>query len=199
MQTIALDPGVTVRIIEADLNEEVGKYLSLVASVRDQDLRRLTIATAGTGDRDLFVSYVSEVPVWKATYRLVLPAPGETRRPLLQGWAIVDNTVGEDWENVSSRSSPARRSRSCSRSRSRTTCSGPSCRCPSRVSLSPQTHQGAIATAGAGALAGTVTDRSGGVHPGRDGPGQPRRRARRRRRHRRQRRYRLHRCRAGHV
>ena len=69
-------------------------------SVRDQDVRRLTIATSGTGDRDLFVSYVSEVPVWKATYRLVLPAPGETRRPLLQGWAIVDNTVGEDWENV---------------------------------------------------------------------------------------------------
>ena len=67
---------------------------------RDQDVRTLTIATTGTGARDLFVSYVSEVPVWKATYRLVLPTAGETRKPLLQGWAIVDNTVGQDWENV---------------------------------------------------------------------------------------------------
>ena len=68
--------------------------------MRDQDVRRLTIATAGTGERDLFVSYVSEVPVWKATYRLVLPSSTDARKPLLQGWAIVDNTVGEDWENV---------------------------------------------------------------------------------------------------
>src|SRR5678815_4206889 len=100
IQTVALDPGVSVRIVEADLNQEVAKYLSLVASVRDQDVRRLTISTAGTGERDLFVSYVSEVPVWKATYRLVLPSAGQNRQPLLQGWAIVDNTVGEDWDRV---------------------------------------------------------------------------------------------------
>src|SRR6188472_2865395 len=48
--TVALDPGVTVRIAEADLNTEVGRYLSLVASVRDQDLRRLTISATGTGE-----------------------------------------------------------------------------------------------------------------------------------------------------
>ena len=60
----------------------------------------MTISTTGTGARDLLISYVSEVPVWKATYRLVLPSATETRRPLLQGWAIVDNTVGEDWDNV---------------------------------------------------------------------------------------------------
>jgi len=100
VQQIALDPGITVRIAEPGLNREVGQYLSLVASERDQDLRQLTLATTGAGERDLFVSYISEVPVWKATYRLVLPATGEARQPLLQGWAIVDNTVGADWNNV---------------------------------------------------------------------------------------------------
>ena len=44
-------------------------------------------------------SYISEVPVWKTTYRIVLPSKNESE-PLLQGWAIVDNTVGEDWSNV---------------------------------------------------------------------------------------------------
>ena len=43
------------------------------------------------------MSYISEVPVWKCTYRIVVPREG---KPLLQGWAIVDNTVGEDWKNV---------------------------------------------------------------------------------------------------
>src|SRR5688572_2167497 len=72
IQSIVLDPGVSVRVLEPSLAQEVGRYLSLVASARDQDLRRLTLATTGAGERDLFVSYISEVPVWKATYRLVL-------------------------------------------------------------------------------------------------------------------------------
>jgi hypothetical protein len=92
-----LTPATSVRVTEKDVNEEVGKYLGLVASTRDRDLRRMTISTAGNGERDLLVSYISEVPVWKSTYRIVIPNDG---KPLLQGWAIVDNTVGEDWKNV---------------------------------------------------------------------------------------------------
>ncbi len=92
-----LTPATSVRIVEKDLNDEVGRYMRLVASTRDQDVRRLTISTAGTGERELLVSYISEVPIWKCTYRIVVPKDG---KPLLQGWAIVDNTVGEDWDNV---------------------------------------------------------------------------------------------------
>src|SRR5579864_3998304 len=92
-----LTPSTSVRVAEKEVNEEVGKYLGLVASTRDQDLRRMTISTAGEGERNLMVSYISEVPVWKSTYRIVIPTDG---KPLLQGWAIVDNTVGEDWKNV---------------------------------------------------------------------------------------------------
>ncbi|MGA8502496.1 MAG: DUF4139 domain-containing protein [Candidatus Sulfotelmatobacter sp.] len=92
-----LTPTTSVRVAEKDVNDEVGKYLGLVASTRDQDVRRMTISTAGEGERNLLVSYISEVPVWKSTYRIVIPKDG---KPLLQGWAIVDNTVGEDWKNV---------------------------------------------------------------------------------------------------
>jgi hypothetical protein len=92
-----LTPSTSVRVTEKEVNEEVGKYLGLVASTRDQDLRRMTISTAGDGERNLLVSYISEVPVWKSTYRIVIPHEG---KPLLQGWAIVDNTVGEDWKDV---------------------------------------------------------------------------------------------------
>jgi hypothetical protein len=99
IREVEVTPSTRVRLVDAGLHGEMNRYLSLLASEREQDLRRMTVATTGTGDRQLFVSYISEVPVWKTTYRLVLSS--ETgKKPLLQGWAIVDNTVGEDWNNV---------------------------------------------------------------------------------------------------
>src|ERR1700756_664759 len=99
VRNIDLSTSTSVRIVDRDLNAEIGKYLSLVASARDQDVRRMTISTTGAGDRNLYVSYISEVPIWKTTYRIVLPSK-EGKKPLLQGWAIVDNTVREDWNDV---------------------------------------------------------------------------------------------------
>jgi hypothetical protein len=41
---------------------------------------------------------VQEAPIWKTSYRLVLDDEG---KPLLQGWALVENTTEEDWKDVS--------------------------------------------------------------------------------------------------
>jgi hypothetical protein len=99
IRNFELGPAVSVRLAERDLNQEVGRYLNLIGSARARDLRRMSISAAGSGGRDIFVSYISEVPVWKSTYRIILPEKaGE--KPLLQGWAIVDNTIGEDWKDV---------------------------------------------------------------------------------------------------
>jgi hypothetical protein len=94
-----ITPATRVRLVDAGLHGEMNRYLGLLASEREVDLRRMTLATSGIGERQLFVSYISEVPVWKTTYRLVL-TKNSAKKPLIQGWAIVDNTVGEDWDNV---------------------------------------------------------------------------------------------------
>jgi hypothetical protein len=99
VRSAEVTPATSVRIAEKDLQVEVGRYLGLIASSRDQDLRRMTISTTGAGERNLYVSYISEVPIWKTTYRLVLSSRAD-KKPLLQGWAIVDNTIGEDWNDV---------------------------------------------------------------------------------------------------
>jgi hypothetical protein len=99
LRTFPLTASVGVQIADHDINEEITRYLGLVSSARDQDLRRMTISSTGSGDRTVFVSYISEVPVWKSTYRIILPTKADAK-PLLQGWAIVDNTVGEDWKDV---------------------------------------------------------------------------------------------------
>src|SRR5277367_1631364 len=62
VRSVDLNPATSVRIIGYDLQIEVSKYLGLVAAAREQDLRRLTISTTGSGERNLYVSYISEVP-----------------------------------------------------------------------------------------------------------------------------------------
>jgi hypothetical protein len=99
VRLVELLPAVSIRLVDRDLNQQVGRYLGVVASGLQQSMRRMTISTAGTGERPLLVSYVSEVPVWKTTYRLVMPSKAGAK-PFLQGWAIVDNTIGEDWAGV---------------------------------------------------------------------------------------------------
>ena len=49
------------------------------------------------GDYDLRISYVTESPAWKPTYRLQLKEGGPAE---LQSWAVVDNVSGEDWTKV---------------------------------------------------------------------------------------------------
>src|SRR5437667_6219501 len=159
VRSVDLNTSTSVRIVEKDLQVEVGRYLGLIASSRDQDVRRMTISTSGVGERNLYVSYISEVPIWKTTYRIVLPSQAE-KKPLLQGWAIVDNTVGEDWDGVElslvagaphsfiqqlSESFYGRR---------------PVVALPESVQLSPQTHAATLMR-GNGRLSGTVTDPSG--------------------------------------
>ncbi|MBM4342418.1 MAG: OmpA family protein [Deltaproteobacteria bacterium] len=57
----------------------------------------MTIQLPDKAHRDIVLSYVTESPAWKPTYRVVVSDTGKVD---LQGWAIVDNTSGEDWKSV---------------------------------------------------------------------------------------------------
>ncbi|HEY1547082.1 MAG TPA: OmpA family protein [Kofleriaceae bacterium] len=46
---------------------------------------------------EVSLTYVTESPAWKPTYRV---AVGNKGKVMLEGWAIVDNTSGEDWKGV---------------------------------------------------------------------------------------------------
>ena len=67
------------------------------ASNSGSGLIDMKISLQGAGPHDLRVSYVTESPSWKPSYRIVL---GQGGKVSLQAWAIVDNTSGEDWKNV---------------------------------------------------------------------------------------------------
>jgi hypothetical protein len=91
-----LDVG-ELTFLDDAVREDLEFYLATVLSSYKKDTKRVSVLTAGEGQRELFVSYVLEAPVWKTSYRILLE---EGDKPVLQGWAVVDNTGDEDWEQV---------------------------------------------------------------------------------------------------
>lgn len=57
----------------------------------------MTIALSGPAPHDLLLSYIAEAPAWKPSYRVVMSEDGEID---LQGWTVIDNASGEDWNRV---------------------------------------------------------------------------------------------------
>jgi hypothetical protein len=102
VRTFELTPTTSVRLLDTPLKTDLSRYLELIANNRNQGLRHLTLQDNGTGPRDLRVSYISEVPIWKSTYRILLTdaQSTKTQSATLQGWSVVDNTTGSDWTNV---------------------------------------------------------------------------------------------------
>lgn len=93
-------------ILDENLAAELNKALSTLAEYRADRTKTVDVMLSGEGTREIVVAYVQESPVWKTSYRLVLPddkADGATGPDTftIQGWAIVENTTDDDWENVS--------------------------------------------------------------------------------------------------
>ena len=78
---------------------ETGKALPMTFPGRKQGngVVHMKIRVPGKDSRRVKLSYVSESPAWKPTYRLDIDDKGNL---VLQGWAIVDNVSGEDWKQV---------------------------------------------------------------------------------------------------
>ncbi|MCI0683330.1 MAG: hypothetical protein L0Y71_14600 [Gemmataceae bacterium] len=87
-----------VQLLDPVLRRDLDFYLKTQLSAKKKDARTFTFFAQGQGQRTIRLSYTLEAPVWKATYRVLLGEEGKP--PLIQGWAVVDNTQDEDWENV---------------------------------------------------------------------------------------------------
>ena len=86
-----------IKLMNSALNTELQQALATLAMNHDAQRKTVSIAFEGTGNRQARVAYLTETPVWKTTYRLVLD---EGKQPYLQGWVIVENQTPQDWRNV---------------------------------------------------------------------------------------------------
>src|SRR5437899_767235 len=99
IRAVSLDDVLKIELEEAQLQDELNKALLALAEARDQDKKPVTLNFRGDGERQVRIGYVVETPIWKTSYRLILPGPDE--KPRLQGWAILENQTDSDWNNVS--------------------------------------------------------------------------------------------------
>ncbi len=99
MNVIRLSQVAGITLHNGDIALQFQRSLDATAGEGMFQQVEVTIRLVGKSSHDLVVSYVVGAPMWKPTYRIVLPEKGKGEA-LLQGWAVVDNTTGEDWRNV---------------------------------------------------------------------------------------------------
>lgn len=97
MRTLDLGAASGIRFTDTKLQQQFRDYLGAVAAARSKDKRSLWIDSTGQREREVSASYTIPSAVWKSSYRLIF---GGAAEPVLEGWAIVDNTTGEDWTGV---------------------------------------------------------------------------------------------------
>jgi hypothetical protein len=97
LRTFDLAAANSIRFADAALQLQLKDYLLAVNQSRSKDKRSVYIDSSDAKERQIAASYMVPMPVWKSSYRLIF---NDKTEPMLEGWAIIDNTSGEDWTNV---------------------------------------------------------------------------------------------------
>lgn len=97
LEVIAVDDILSVSLHDSSLAAGLDKSLNISLNEGDWKLIELRIRMDKANSRELALSYLVAMPTWKPAYRLVL---GNENKGTLQGWAIVSNVTGADWQNI---------------------------------------------------------------------------------------------------
>ncbi len=99
LQQFVLEDAESIEVTDPALRARIGSALESLRREASLSMRHITLHSDGTGHRTVRVGYVAVAPLWKASYRLVLPTKdGDLAR--LQGWAVLENQSGTDWNGI---------------------------------------------------------------------------------------------------
>jgi hypothetical protein len=98
LRNVDLAAASSIHFTDLQLQMQFKDYLAALTSSRSKDKRSVYIDSTDAKSHEVTASYIMPMPAWKSSYRLMLDDTGT--QPTLEGWAIVDNTTGEDWTNV---------------------------------------------------------------------------------------------------
>ncbi|MDP2997600.1 MAG: hypothetical protein Q8N47_08930 [Bryobacterales bacterium] len=96
LRTLDLSAAQSVKLTDAKLQTQLKDYLAAMAGARGTERRGVYIDSTEDGARRLSAGYMIPTPVWKSSYRLLA---GE-KESTLEGWAVIDNTTGDDWSKI---------------------------------------------------------------------------------------------------
>jgi hypothetical protein len=86
-----------VKFSDPKLQGLLKDYLAVLSQARSRDRRSVYIDSTSSSEHELIARYTMPSPMWKSSYRLIFKPDSQ---PTLEGWAIIDNTSGEDWTGV---------------------------------------------------------------------------------------------------
>ncbi len=94
-------PDATFYLTDEKMNKELQYFLETIYSSKKRDAKTMTIFLEQKPDSpnesEVSISYLHEVPSWKASYRLLVFPGGET---IIQGFGLIDNPTDEDWNSI---------------------------------------------------------------------------------------------------
>jgi hypothetical protein len=97
IQPIDLLEAQSLRLLDEGLQKDLARVLDIHLKAKHADRKSVVLNATGQGERVVRVGYIIETPIWKTSYRLLFT---DNEKPLLQGWAILENTTDEDWDQV---------------------------------------------------------------------------------------------------
>jgi hypothetical protein len=107
-----------IEILDSAVEKDFQFFLETIMGGSQEKNKSVTVFLEGKEPSEFLLNFLQEVPAWKTSYRLFISAPKETtsakekkedsplnaetfkRAVQIQGWAIIDNVLDEDWENV---------------------------------------------------------------------------------------------------
>jgi len=102
---ISFDEIKSLDILNEDIKKDLKFFLDTVIAGKKKDAKKIFINCESGGDevieRNIFVSYIRESPIWKTSYRLIMSKQQALENKcLLSGWSLIENTTNQDWENI---------------------------------------------------------------------------------------------------
>ena len=97
IQPIDLLETQSLKLLDEGLQKDLARVLDIHLKAKYADRKSVVLNATGQGERSIRVGYIIETPIWKTSYRLLF---ADNEKPLLQGWAILENTTDEDWDQV---------------------------------------------------------------------------------------------------
>lgn len=89
--------GDAVALSDESQRSAITRSATLLDTTLDLNATKVRLQCEGEGDRSVRVGYITAAPIWKASYRLVLKAEGNS---VLQAWALVENATVNDWNEI---------------------------------------------------------------------------------------------------
>jgi hypothetical protein len=95
----------SLEIINEEIKKDLKFFLDTVIAGKKKDAKKILINCESGGEetteRNIFVSYIRESPIWKTSYRLIMSRKQALEQNcLLSGWSLIENTTNQDWEDI---------------------------------------------------------------------------------------------------